>query len=289
MTIKEITVINFGSIHFFQTSFNPRITVIETRHLSEISAAIEIVLCNKTVSSLPDKWVRRDTEIKAEVCVCNTTFYIFAKADYLPPHTLSIQATDAQEHDMTHQYLSLLSHCLEQDAVESFDGGDKTIPLRLCWYRNNEDYEPPGELQNNSDHIATTKTFRANLAKYIKAFEPELINNKKKYKVSVKSDGRFKVFYPGINGDVFLSQTEEKLFLYICFLNIAEFWNDIESIRNLHNVTKPLLIKNFLEYLDESAEIDNLIKRTLTLNRQVVIVTLPIEKEKLNKWIGDIP
>lgn len=88
---------------------------------------------------------------------------------------------------------------------------------------------------------------------------------------------------------MFLSQTEEKLFLYICFLNIAEFWNDIESIRNLHNVTKPLLIKNFLEYLDESAEIENLIKRTLTLNRQVIIATLPIEKETLNKWIGDIP
>ena len=105
----------------------------------------------------------------------------------------------------------------------------------------------------------------------------------------MKSDGRFKVFYPGICGDVFLSQTEEKLFLYICFLNIAEFWNDIESIRNLHNVTKPLLIKNFLEYLDESAEIENLIKRTLTLNRQVIIATLPIEKETLNKWIGDIP
>ena len=86
-----------------------------------------------------------------------------------------------------------------------------------------------------------------------------------------------------------ISQTEEKLFLYICFLNIAEFWNDIESIRNLHNVTKPLLIKNFLEYLDESAEIENLIKRTLTLNRQVIIATLPIEKETLNKWIGDIP
>ncbi len=289
MTIKEITVINFGSIRFFQTSFNPRIAVIETRHLSKILAAMEIVLCNKTVSSLPDEWVRSDTEIKAEVCVCNTLFYVFAKTDCSTPHALVLHAKDDQEHDVTHQYLSLLSHCLEQDVVESFDGSDKSIPLRLYWYRNNEDYEPPGRLQSNSDHIATTKTFRASLAKYIKAFEPELISNKKKYKVAVKSDGRFKVFYPGISGDVFLSQTEEKLFLYICFLNIAEFWNDIESIRNLHNVTKPLLIKNFLEYLDESAEIENLIKRTLTLNRQVIIATLPIEKETLNKWIGDIP
>ncbi len=67
MTIKEITVSNYGSIHFFQTSFSHQITVVETRQLSEVSEAIEIVLCSKTVSSLPCEWVRSDTEIKAEV------------------------------------------------------------------------------------------------------------------------------------------------------------------------------------------------------------------------------
>ena len=289
VTIQEITVINFGSIRFFQTLFNPKITVVETIHLSEVLATMQIVLCNKTVSFLPDEWVRSDTEIKAEVCVNEDTFYILAKADFSTSRVLVLHATDDQEHDLTHQYLSLLSHCLEQDTVENFDGSDKLIPLRLCWYRNNEDYEPLGKLPINSEYIAMTKTFRASLAKYIKTFEPEQINNKKNYKVAVKSDGRFRVFYPGINGDVFLSQTDEKLFLYVCFLNIAEFWNNIESIRNLHNVTKPLLIKNFIEYLDESAEIGNLIRRTLTLNRQVIITTLPIEKEILNKWIEDTP
>ena len=77
------------------------------------------------------------------------------------------------------------------------------------------------------------------------------------------------------------------MFFYLCFLNIAEFWSDIESIRNLHHIEKPLLIKNFLEYLDESAEIEKLIKRTIALGRQVIIVTLPIQKEILKKWIGD--
>ncbi len=189
--------------------------------------------------------------------------------------------------DVTYQYKTLLSHCLEQDVVESFDGYDKSIPLRLCWYRNDEDYEPPGKLASNSEHIATTKTFRARLARYIKAFEPESINNQKNYRVAVNGDGSFKAFSLGIDDDIYLSETEEKLFLYICFLNIAEFWSDIEAIRNLHNVNKPLLIKNFIEYLDESVEINNLIKRTLALNRQIIIVTLPVANEKLNEWIGE--
>ena len=287
MTIKDITIINFGSIRFFQTSLDSRIAVIETRYSSELSAAIEVVLCNKTVSSLPVEWVRSDTSIQATVCLDNAIYHILAKSDTIAPFKLIIQATDEGGRKRTKLYHTMLSHCLEQDAIESFDGCDKSIPLRLCWYRNAEDYVPPGSLEVNSEHIATTKTFRAKLIKYIRAFEPEPINNRKQYKVAMRQDGKFKVFYPGIKEDVCLSMTEEKLFLYVCFLNITEFWSDIESLRNIHHIKKPLLIKDFLEHLDESVEIEHLIKRTLLLKRQVIIVALPIKKEILNKWIGE--
>lgn len=287
MNIKEITVINFGSIHFLQTQLNPQLSIIETRYLSEVAAAIEVLLCNKTVSSLPIGWVRGDTEINGEVLLNDVSYLVSAKADGSVPPNLDLRVQTLEGEDSTYQYISLLSHCLEQDAIESFDGKDKTIPMRLCWYRNNEDYHPPGCLAKNSDNIATTKTFRARLAKYIKAFEPELINSQKAYRLAVNENGKFDVYYPGINNDLCLSETEERLFFYLCFLNIAEFWSDIESIRNLHHIEKPLLIKNFLEYLDESAEIEKLIKRTIALGRQVIIVTLPIQKDLLKKWIGD--
>lgn len=287
MNIKDITVINFGSVRFFKTTLNPQLSVIETKYLSEICVAIEILLCNKTVSSLPDEWVRSDTEITAEICLKNTTYRVSAIADCSTPHRLVLQVQTSENENAKQQYLSLLSHCLEQDVIEQFDGRDKSVPLRLCWYHNAEDYQPPGALAKNSDSIATTKTFRSRLAKYIKAFKPELINNQKEYRVGVNKDGKFDIYYPGINADLCLSETEEKLFLFICFLNIAEFWSDIESIRNLHHIEKPLLIKNFIEYLDESVDIENLIKRTVMLGRQVIIVTLPFQNEVLNKWIGD--
>ena len=287
ITIRKLTVVNFGSIRFFQTSFNAQIAVVETKYISEISAAIECVLCNKTVFSLPSEWVRSDTEISAVIQVGEDKYSVRSKVNISGLPSLNIQASDANGLHVTDRYTALLSHSLEQDAVESFDGADKTTPLRLCWYRNDEDYVPTGALKFNSDYIATTKTFRSCLVKYIKAFEPELINTRKKYSVAVERDGKFQVLYPGVNDGVCLSQTEERLFLYICFLNIAEFWADIEELRNLHHVKKPLVIKNFLEFLDETVEIEHLIQRTLKLNRQIIIVTLPIEKEKLNKWIGD--
>lgn len=272
MTINKITVINFGSIRFFETSLNDQISVIETKYISELSAVFDIILCKKTVSSLPNDWLRSDTEITAVVCIDNIVYYVNAMPNSSVSSALSVYATDVNGCEMTKQYLSLISHCAEQDAIESFDGCDKTMPLRLSWYHNSEEYEPSGSLDENSNHIANTKTFRSSLSKYIKTFESEPINNRKQYNISITQNGKFEVSHPESDEKNCLSKTEEKLFLYICFLNITEFWSNIESVRNLHNVDKPLLIRNFLEYLDESAEFEKLIKRSLMLKRQIIFV-----------------
>lgn len=275
MNINEITVINFGSVRFFQVVLGTPIAIVETKYISELSAAIEMVLCKKTVSSLSNRWLRDDTEIKAEVCVDDFIYYVLVKANRSDFQTFSLCATDAAGRELTKEYLSLLSHCTEQDVVENFNGFDKTVPIRLCWYRNVDDYEPSGCLHAYSAHIATTKTFRGWLAKYISEFEPEPINSRKPYYVSVRKNGKFEVIYPGLNADECLSRSEEKLFYYTCFLNIAEFWSDIESIRDLHHINKPLLIKNFLEYLDDSVAFENLKKRTLMLKRQMIFLAMP--------------
>ena len=277
MTINKITVINFGAIRFFETSLNEQLSVIETKYISELLKVFDIILCNKTVSSFPNNWVRSDTEIAAEVCIDNVVYYVNAKPSSSVSSKLSVYTTDVNGSEMTKQYLSLLSHCAEQDAIEHFDGCDKTLPLRLSWYHNSEDYKPCGKLGENSNHIATTKTFRSNLVKYIKSFKSEPINNKNKHSVTMRKNGRFEISH--LESDKRFSITDEKMFLYICFLNIAKFWSNVETVRNLHKVDKPLLVKNFLEHLDESIEIEKLIKRSLILKRQIIFIMSCIEKE----------
>ncbi len=210
ITIKNFQVINLGSVQFYQTSPHPHLTVIETKYLSEITTAIEIVLCNKTVSSPSNKWIKCDTEITAEICLNDMVYHVLINADRSARPTLVMHATDDSGREMTTQYLSMLSRCL---AIESFDGHDKAILLRRAEY---------------------------------------------------------------------LSQTEETLFSYIHFLNVAEYCSNIDAIPG-----KPLLIKHFLEYLDEATEMEGLIHRTLALKRQILIVTLPTKKEILNRWIGE--
>jgi hypothetical protein len=102
--------------------------------------------------------------------------------------------------------------------------------------------------------------------------------------VTINTRGVFEVQRPGVLDRINLSETEEKLFRYTCFLNVAEFWADIEKIRDLHHEKKPLLIRNFLEFLDESTDIGNLIDRTVRLQRQVIILAPPLSEEVKKIW-----
>lgn len=280
MIIKHITVRNFGSVKFYDTVLTSKLNILDTIFTSEISTAIELVLCSKVLSEHYAVGVRDDTLITAEVLVEESSYYIELKP--INEGSLKPTALDYKGNDVTDFYRHAMSHSWEQDATESFDGRDNSFPLRLCWYKGCDDYEVPKDLHSRSNYIVDTKTFRSHLIRYIKAFEPEPINNKKKYKISINKQGKFEVMYLGISGEINLSQTEEKLFWYSCFLNVAEFWEDIEKIRNIHHEKKPLLIKNFLEFLDQSADIKGLISRTKKLKRQIIILTLPMDK---TKWL----
>ena len=89
----------------------------------------------------------------------------------------------------------------------------------------------------------------------------------------LKKDGKYAVRYKGDNDiPVFLSESEQTLFRYLCFLRTAEFWQGFEELRTLHALKKPLLVKDFLSRLDESINIENLLKRTTELERQVIIL-----------------
>lgn len=284
MIIKRITVKNFGSVTFYDTVLTSKLNILDTLFTSEILTAIELVLCSKVLQEHHVIGVRDDTLITAEVLVAESSYYIELKP--INGDELKLTASDVSGNDVTDFYCTLISHCTEQDTIDNFDGRDNSFSLRLCWYRDSDDYEAPKDLHSRSNYVVSTKTFRSHLIRYIKAFEPEPINNIKNYKATINNQGKFEVVYPGVSGEILLSETEEKLFLYICFLNIAEFWADVENIRNMHHEKKPLIIKNFIEFLDQTTDIDGLIARTTKLGRQVIILTLPMQESLKKKWMG---
>ena len=281
MIIRHITIQDFGSVQFYDTPLTRSLNIVDSRYTPEIATATEFLLCSKALETIPPTWLRPTTRLTAEVIAESYAYTVSA----VPcDGRLMLTVKDDSGTEVTDAYQNMLSHCLEQDATDRFDGQDKTLPLRLCWYRNCAD--APENISGRTDSLTDTKTFRSHLIRYIKAFQPEPVNCKKAYQTAIDPLGRFEVFYPGVSGSVSLSETEEKLFLYICFLNISEFWADIEQIRDLHHEKKPLLIQNFLEFLDESTDISALVARTVKLQRQMIILTQPLSEDVKRKWIG---
>lgn len=286
MMIKRITVRNFGSVDYYDAQLDPKLTILDTHFTSEISTAVELLLCSKVFSAFDIAGVQENTQITAEVLLDGSAYFV--ELEPKDGGSLKLTATDVNGNDATFFYRHALSHCQEQDAIESFDGHDKSFPFRLCWYRGCDKSHPPSDLASRTNCMTKTNTFRSHLIRYIKAFEPQPINNQKNYQTAISKDGKFEVVYPGVSGEIPLSETEEKLFLYICFLNIAEFWEDVEKIRDMHHEKKPLLIKNFLEFLDQTTDVHALVSRTVKLGRQVILLTTRMDQQTKKKWIGDI-
>jgi hypothetical protein len=281
MFIQHITIENFGAICSYEIDLAQKLNLIDSRYADEISAAIRFLLCSELQPMLPKQWLHRETRISATIYLEDGIYSVCGKNQL---GQLQLFATDPTGTDVTAQYQYALSHCEEQDDVDLFDGQDKESHLRLYRYYYREEYN---DLSGRTRCISDTKTFRRYLCRYIQSFCPEPINCAKKYQATINAQGIFEVFYPGFGGGIHLSETEEKLFSYICFLNVAEFWTGFESIRDLHHKKKPLIIQNFVEFLDETANISKLIARTKKLHRQIIILTVPLDGEIKKKWIGE--
>lgn len=277
MRIIHISVRDLGCLSAWDFTLAPGINLMDTPYTAELTAAIEYLLCSKASRCIPAAWIQESTRLAAKVLLHETEYTVEALAQ---AGLLQLRVWDPEGKDATRFYQYTLQHWQLQDTAEHFDGQDRTLPFRLCRYRHFRETPSPPPCQP-----VGTKTFRHYLLQYIKAFQPQPIHCQKHYQAVLDRQGNFRVRHSKVAGQVHLSETEERLFRYICFLNIAQFWSGIETLRDLHHEKKPLLICNFLEFLDTSTDIGGLIARTMQLQRQMIIFTPPLEQEIKKKWI----
>ena len=275
MVINRITIHNFGAITHCEIDLDPLWNTLHTRYATEIATVIELLSCNRTASTFQADAVRNETRIEAQISLGVDAYLVkLSPADEDSPR-LCLSVTDTDGEDVTDRYRYTLTQCLEQDTLAFFDGQDRSYPLRLCWYRRWDECALAKKWDADTRFAVGMQTFRSQLLQYIKTFEPEPIHNSKTYMTAINAQGEFEVVSYDASEQPRLSETEEKLFLYTCYLNVVKFWDNIQKIRNIHYEKKPLLIKHFLEFLDQSADINSLVTRTKRLGRQVILVTLP--------------
>lgn len=274
MILQNITIVNLGTIEYFSYDFADGVNLLKTCHTDEISYAMRVVLNHKDIPPLPRTAVREDAQIEAILSIEKKKYHIIAQLDKAK-RRFELKAYDEQRRNVTGEYLYLTDHCAEHDNSSVFMGTCQDMPLRFLQYANEELYFSRNELHRLTGEMSSLKAFRAYLKRFINQFQPEIIREGKQYEIIIQSDGRYDVRHKNDCGmQVYLSESEQILFRYLCFLKSLEFWSGFEEMRNLHALQKPLIVENFLERLDESIDVRDLIQRTMRLNRQIIILTI---------------
>ena len=268
MLLKKISVLNLGGLTEFKRDLSDRLNVVRERYTDELYCVIAAVLRNRSAPCIPPVWLRRESRIDATVSANGKNFYVnLAPSD--AHRALKLSAFDEMGREVTAEYLYLSSHCMEHDLCDNFDGNEKYSFLRVLNYLDETEI-----FERTMGGLMRIKAFRSYTFDYIKNFRSETIRDGKQYKIVLEENGEYGVRCTDEDEQpVCLSESEQTLFRYLCFLKTAEFWQGFEAIRNLHGVKKPLVIKGLFDRLDESIDINGLLRRTEELGRQVIILT----------------
>lgn len=147
-------------------------------------------------------------------------------------------------------------------------------PHKIKCYKDTEKYYPDNSFADVTDGIGTTKTFRSYLKNYIRTYRPQRLREDKEYLLILDNNGEFKITHPNLSIDAMpcLSESENMIYHYLCFLNLSEFWYGIEQIKDIHHVRRPIIISDFVERIDSSIDITEYIVRTQKLGRQTFLI-----------------
>lgn len=272
MRIDTLKIQNLGQIADLTLFFGEKINVIVHSFPAEIAFAVMCITNNKAPLRWTPPRMSGKTKITASVSVkemtCNIEIALDEKTD-----TLVLCAHDDSGKEVTSEYLRLTSHCSEQDISDMFDGDEQTTLLRFLDYKNESDILREQALVQKTGGVFALDSFRHYLAEFIRNFQSELISSDKSYEIILHKNGLYGVRCVGFDDSpVCLSESERKIFQYLCFLKTAEFWCGFEKIRNMHDEKKPLVITNFLERLDDAIDVVDILNKTRKLKRQVILL-----------------
>ncbi len=214
------------------------------------------------------------------------TYYIRGKKDR--SSLLFDVSVLAENIECCAEYLEAVRQSEETDSSCFFHRFKRQdYPHRLFKYKDLLKYYPDGDFSTLTNGYGITRSFRGFITDYIKSFKPIKLRNDKDFFLKLSNDGEFNVGYLDNDEKVFLSGSENVLYHYLSFINIADFWSKAEKIRNLNRVNKPLIVSNFLELLEDNIDLSEVVRCTKQIDRQVIIFsekqvnhTLPLNQDK---------
>lgn len=272
MRIHTLKIQNLGRVRDLTLSLRDNVNVIETSFPDEIAFAVGCITNSKTIYQSDQHMTNCKTKITAAASVKKMMYDVKVTFDGETDARI-LCARDGSGKDITSEYLNLTSHCTEQDLSDVFDGDEQPTLLRFLDYKNESGFLRGRALERQTGGVSILDSFQLYLSGFIKNFRPERITDCKNFEIVLQKNGLYGVRHVGLDdAPVHLSETERRIFRYLCFLKTAEFWCGFEKIRNMHDAKKPLVVSGFLERLDEANDVCDILERTKKLRRQVIIL-----------------
>ena len=276
MNIRKLKIENCGYIQCFEAVFRSDFIALGGINSETVASAIKLLIGGR-LSKKEELLFRTDTaKLYAEVAFGHEEIYsveIRGSSQTGSPEFRALKP-DTQE-DRTREYQRLILQSREEESSNIFSDFKKQgYPHKIKHYKDLEKYYPDNSFAEVTDGIGTTKTFRSYLKNYIRTYEPQRLRNDKEYLLILNNNGEFQVTHPNLSTDAIpcLSESEEILYHYLCFLSLSEFWYGIEQIKDMNHVRRPLLVTDLTERLDSAIDISDHMARTRKLGRQTFLI-----------------
>lgn len=272
MILKKLTIENFGKIKRFEASFDSQLAVISDSNADEIIKAIGLVTNNKVLSGRSVRQIQTNKSyISAELEINNEQYLVNARGQ---PQT-GVFAYEAYKADcMTpinpNELFRSIRLCEEEEELTYFCFNKKNAYAeRFLHYKDPDKYYSPGEFQKLTDGLGITRSFRAYLTEYIREYEPDVIPLME-YKTDILSDGRF-IGYSANSPNTIIKLEDDniRLFDYMCYLDINDFWDGFEEIRDMNHEKWPMIIDT--ADLANAPNFNELLIKSCGLQRQLIL------------------
>ncbi len=270
MVIKRIRIDDFENIPHLESSFDSRLAVLPPGIEYTVLKAIGIILKSDLLAG--DKiYASEKTLIQAEIAVDECNFIITAtKQNDNDGFTIVVED---QFGNTCTDFYDVISQSTEEENLSYFALDRKNLfSERYKHYKDTEKYYSKGSFSKLTNGIGNTRLFRSCLSCHIKEYNESNKDNEYCWQSFIKESGEVVLKSPSSCLDRnFLSESDAVLFEYMCYLDINQFWKEIEDVRDFNHTFWPLFINELCERTDEAITLTGYVNKALSLNRQVFV------------------
>ena len=244
MLVKRIHIEDFEEVDHFEASFDPQLAVLSPKIADTIVKAIGVIMKSEFLIG-HDPVIKEGTEIKAEIEITGTLYYVTATG---VPETNSFEYdVKTQGESSCDDFYDMIHQNAEEESLSRFVYDRRNrFSDRLKHYKDIEDYYPERSFSKLTDGIGDTRMFR----------------------ISLKNHGKV-----NFDRDI-LSLSDAVIYEFLSFIHLNRFWQNIESIRDFNHIFWPLFVFDLTERTDEAEQLavaEYLKNAVSSLERQIFL------------------